>query len=875
MIPAVVLAWQLLAWPLATAAQATDPAPHLLLGLETALDSGGLDAFLRVSAPALPADQRDWLARTTANGSLVSATLRERSRSSAGVLADVFLSYGSRAVIASWWIALDGDPAQIRSIEEISRFDGLIALTLDETRQFAVEDLTIEGPDFVARLPSGVAFVSESAGGTTALVLRGRTEITFTPADAAEQGQLVIFTGEPTLTTTADEVFVRVHPDDFRRMVSWRRMEARPVDAAALERARAVFDQRAGLSYHLDLGDMAPGTWSLEPGPASLLVEFDARRHGWLTYARSPEDPEDVSLFDRARFKQISLYRSASAASDAPRSDAAFSVRHTDLDLTFDPARQWLSGRASLALSIGRPLSSLTLKLADQLHVASVWSPELGPLLPLRTAGYDALVLALPGVVEAGRTVTIDVQYHGRLAPLNLSQENLRVEADAPQDPRPFADLPISYEPRYLYSQRSWWYPQTEAQRYATASIRLTVPESLHAIATGRLMANVVSPAWNAGDEPDGFVRTFTYATERPVRYLSCLIARLVPIGHAAAPVPAVSPPPGARVTDTAPSAVVDASVMVAPGPSRHMRTTPARVASMIEFYAGLAGAAPYPSFTVAALESALPGGHSPAYFAMVNQSYAGTPLSWARDPVTFREAPDFFLAHEVAHQWWGQAIGGTDYHAQWISEGFAQYFAWLYVTSTEGDETGHRMMARMRATSEHLSREGPIHMGFRLGHLRGNRRIFRAIVYNKSAVVLHMLRRLIGDEAFFGGLRRLYAGARFTAIDVADVERAFQAGTAVPLARFFTRWIRETGAPTLALTWTRAPAGDTVIVTASQSGETFDVPYDVTVQYEDGTRETITLRITEPSARFPIDARGPVRRVTFDDDLTMARVIR
>lgn len=880
MITAVVLALHLLAWPPAIGAQATDPVTHLLLGLETALESGDLDSFFGTSAPALGGDDRAWLTRVVPPGGVSAAALHERSRSEAGVFVEVFLSYGTRATIASWWLTVatsESGAPRIRSITEVSRFDGLVSVALDTTRQFDVEDLRIDGPDFSVLLPSGTVFVAGNGDdGPTALVVMGRAAIAFAPPDAAEQGQLVIFDDRPTLETTADDLFVRVNPGDVGRTVSWRRMDERPVDPDALTHARAVFDERVGLSYRFDLGDLSSGEWSLEPAPDSLLVAFRTSRHGWLTYGRSPGDPEDVALFDRARLKQISLYRSADAGEADPSLDAAFDVRHTDVDLTFDPSRERLSGRASLTLSPRRALSSLTLRLADELRVSSVWSPELGPLLPLRTAGYDSLVLALPGVVEPGRLITLDVQYHGRLAPLELTQESLRVDADATvQDPSGFPDLPVTYEPRYLYSQRSWWYPQTSLPRHATASIRLTVPDSLFALATGHLVSDVVSPAMTIdGNSRERFVRTLTYRAERPVRYLSFLVARLVPVGGAEARVPvATTPTAGPAAPEAATPVAVN--VMIAPGQSQPMRATPDRVASMVEFYAGVIGAAPYPSLTIAALESGLPGGHSPAYFALINQAPARTSFSWANDPVAFRDAPDFFLAHEVAHQWWGQAIGGTDYRSLWISEGFAQYFAWLYVVSTQGDDIGRRMMARMRRTSARLAREGPIDLGFRLGHLRGDRRILRSIVYNKSAVVLHMLRRLIGDEAFTAGLRRLYADSRFTAIDVDDVEAAFQAGTTVPLARFFTRWIREAGVPTLRLDWTRDTTGTGVTVTTEQHGAIFDLPYDVTVHYEDGTRETTTLRIIDGATRFPLETRGPVRRVTFDDDLTIANVIR
>jgi aminopeptidase N len=63
----------------------------------------------------------------------------------------------------------------------------------------------------------------------------------------------------------------------------------------------------------------------------------------------------------------------------------------------------------------------------------------------------------------------------------------------------------------------------------------------------------------------------------------------------------------------------------------------------------------------------------------MVAEPMPGLPNIWRNDPAMFRNYPEFFLAHEAAHQWWGQAVGWKNYHEQWLSEGFAQYFAALY----------------------------------------------------------------------------------------------------------------------------------------------------------------------------------------------------
>ena len=72
--------------------------------------------------------------------------------------------------------------------------------------------------------------------------------------------------------------------------------------------------------------------------------------------------------------------------------------------------------------------------------------------------------------------------------------------------------------------------------------------------------------------------------------------------------------------------------------------------------------------------------------------------VTWRGDPASFENFPQFFLAHELAHQWWGQAVGWKNYHEQWISEGFAQYFAALYAQKIAGRSRVHRHAAAVPA---------------------------------------------------------------------------------------------------------------------------------------------------------------------------------
>ena len=254
-------------------------------------------------------------------------------------------------------------------------------------------------------------------------------------------------------------------------------------------------------------------------------------------------------------------------------------------------------------------------------------------------------------------------------------------------------------------------------------------------------------------------------------------------------------------------------------------------------------------------LESDLPGGHSPAYFAVINNPLPTTPHVWRNDPATFNDFPEFFLAHEVAHQWWGQAVGWKNYHEQWISEGFAQYFAALYAREQRGESVFRSAIRNLRRWSMEHSDQGPISLGYRLGHVKGEPRVFRAVVYNKGAAVLHMLRRLIGDEAFFSGLRTFYAEFRYRKAGTDDVRRAMEKASGRPLERFFERWVLDTALPRVRVT--TAVKGDALEVSYEQVGEVFDLPVTVTLQYADGSAEDVVVLMTEASGTETLPLKG------------------
>ena len=342
------------------------------------------------------------------------------------------------------------------------------------TRAWRAKDLVVQSDDLEIRLPDGWVFTADTADGPTAAVLvagDGAT-MSFTPAPEAEREQVRIYAGRDSIDTRIDEAFLRFNPSDFATRLPPGSLTEVPTDPILFKRAEAVFREQVGNSFGLDLADLSRDTWSLPPTPGDFLAEIRTRRFQTLTYSKSSSDPEDISLFDRRRRRNISVYPSAARlAAGVSRFEedarAAFDVHHYDVDVTFDPARQWLDGRALLRLRVrADAINNLTLRLAENLTVRSIYSNEFGRLLSFRIRGQNNVIVNLNGYATRGTEITLEVAYSGRLQPTDPDRES--VAPQFPQDQPQVVEGPsFQGESSLLYSTRTYWYPQGSSGSYA------------------------------------------------------------------------------------------------------------------------------------------------------------------------------------------------------------------------------------------------------------------------------------------------------------------------------------------------------------------------------------------------------------------------
>jgi aminopeptidase N len=228
-------------------------------------------------------------------------------------------------------------------------------------------------------------------------------------------------------------------------------------------------------------------------------------------------------------------------------------------------------------------------------------------------------------------------------------------------------------------------------------------------------------------------------------------------------------------------------------------------------------------------------------------------------------------VSHEIAHQWFGDSVTETTWADLWLSEGFATYFAGLFIEKHEDDDAFREYMADAAARyfAYEKQRSAPIHDT----ETQDLMKLLNPNNYEKGAWVLHMLRRRIGDEAFFKGLRDYYNAHRDANATTEDLRTALEKSSGKNLKQFFARWIYGSGHPIYELTSERVGNSLTIVLQQRQIGEAFldPVPLQYTVNNQ---TKTETIYPKGKSTRISISAKANPASVEIDPDRTLLKEV-
>ena len=201
-------------------------------------------------------------------------------------------------------------------------------------------------------------------------------------------------------------------------------------------------------------------------------------------------------------------------------------------------------------------------------------------------------------------------------------------------------------------------------------------------------------------------------------------------------------------------------------------------------------------------------------------------------------------VAHEIAHQWFGDSVTQSTWADLWLSEGFATYFAGLFIEKHDGEEAFREYMrgAAQRYFAYEKQRNAPIHDT----QTQDLMKLLNENNYEKGAWVLHMLRKRMGKEAFFRGLRNFYNAHREGNATTEDLRSALEKSSGKNLRTFFARWVYGSGHPVYewssqATEMRNGNNSVTIVLKQVQTGAPFLDPVPVTVTSE-GKTTSLTL---------------------------------
>jgi hypothetical protein len=281
-------------------------------------------------------------------------------------------------------------------------------------------------------------------------------------------------------------------------------------------------------------------------------------------------------------------------------------------------------------------------------------------------------------------------------------------------------------------------------------------------------------------------------------------------------------------------------------------------VAAYLKLYSELFGPYPFPKFAV--VENFFPTGYGFPSYTLLGSAILRLPFIL-----------DTSLGHEIAHCWWGNGVF-VDYERGNWSEGLTTYVSdYLY---KERESAAAARDYRLQAL-RNFSTLVPPAKDFPLARFTGRvDTATKAVGYDKGMMVFHMLRKAVGDEAFWGALRDVYRERLFQPTAWDDLRRAFEKRSRIPLEAFFDQWVDHKGAPRIHLADVRrdkGPGGWKVTGRLAQTKPFFQGEFELAAA-GDGRPVSRRVAIAGESASFEVAAAFEPAQVVVDPDFDMLR---
>ena len=219
-------------------------------------------------------------------------------------------------------------------------------------------------------------------------------------------------------------------------------------------------------------------------------------------------------------------------------------------------------------------------------------------------------------------------------------------------------------------------------------------------------------------------------------------------------------------------------------------------------------------------------------------------------------------IAHEIAHQWFGNSASEANWHHAWLSEGFATYFTNLYMEQKYGRDNFVEREKQQRQEIIDFSKKSRVPIVNPA--IEDYMNLLNTNSYQKGGWVLHMLRKEVGDELFWQGIQQYYDQFKLSNAYTEDLKNVFEAVSGKQLDLFFDQWVMQAGQPEIDASWSFSNGKLNLRIDQKQP-ENFTFNLEVKITYADGSSEIRTIPVSKKSQVWTPELNSKPAKIELD----------
>ena len=486
-------------------------------------------------------------------------------------------------------------------------------------------------------------------------------------------------------------------------------------------------------------------------------------------------------------------------------------ITHTILDLSFDWKNETVLGKAELTITpVYYPQDTLRLD-AVNFKVSRI-TIDKQTISSYQNNGKE-IIIAFPAKIKKGQILKVEINYTAHPSPSG-EEISLAITSDQglffidPQDTIP--GVPMQLWTQGETTNNSRWFPTFDQpnERF-TQEIFMTVADTMMTLSNGLLIS---STPLSGGMKRDHWKLDLPHAP-----YLA-----MIAVGQ------------WDKETDYWRGRPVEYYVDKGYGSSA--RAIFSNTPEMIDFFSKkLDYDFVWPKYAQVIVKDFVSG-------AMENTTAVvfGDFIQFDKNDIIEDGMNDYIVAHELFHHWFGDLVTCESWSNLTLNEGFANYAEYLWQEYKYGRE--HADLARINELSGYFDQTSYQTHPLIHYYYANEEAMFDAHSYNKGGLVLHMLRDLVGDEAFFASLNNYLKAHAFKAVEIDDLRQAFEETTGRDLNWFFDQWYLSKGHPVLNISHHYNASDDLLTITIEQTQksegfrEIFRLPVEIAFIQKDSS---------------------------------------